>query len=99
MRYSSKRKHETTLSLISFETSKYHLKDCICTHLNTSILHSMVLDHIGLVDMWVYDFHADSHRDLLPRLSVKHSLKTELGRLLYAEVQQKLVLQDFGSVG
>ena len=59
----------------------------------------MVLDHIGLVDMWVYDIQADDHRDLLARMSVKHSHEAEQRRLLYAEVLQKLVLQDFGSVG
>ena len=59
----------------------------------------MVLDHIGLVDMWVYDFHADDHRDLLPRLSVKHSQEAEQRRLLYAEVLHKQVLRDLGSVG
>ena len=49
--------------------------------------------------MWVYDIQADDHRDLLARMSVKHSHEAEQRRLLYAEVLQKLVLQDFGSVG
>ena len=52
------------------------------------MLHSIVLDHIGLVDMWVYDIQAD-----------KHSHEAALGRLRYAEVLQNLVLLDFGSVG
>ena len=63
------------------------------------ILHSIVLEHFGLVDMWVYDIQADDHRDLLPRSSVKHSHEAELRRLLYAEVLHKQVLRDFGSVG
>ena len=75
------------------------MKDRICTQLNTSILHSIVLDHIGLVDLWVYDIQADDHRDLLPYLSVKHSHEAEQRRLRYPEVLQKLVLLDFGSVG
>ena len=57
-----------------------------------------VLDHIGLVDMWVYDFQADSHRSTT-HSSVRHSLEAEQCRLRYAEVLQEQVLRDLGSVG